>query len=52
MLSVHCPRHDSEVLLGNNRIRGIDRSDGRLIVRWECYCGHRGAHHCRVTNPL
>ena len=25
--------------------RSIDRSGGRLTVRWECYCGHQGAHH-------
>ncbi|HEV7762509.1 MAG TPA: hypothetical protein VGO78_26050 [Acidimicrobiales bacterium] len=52
MFSVHCPRHNSEVLLGNSRLRGIDQSDGRMTVRWECYCGHRGSHHRRTTNPL
>ena len=51
MFSVHCPRHGSEVLLGNNRIRGIERSGDRLTVRWECYCGHRGAHHRHVADP-
>jgi hypothetical protein len=52
MLSVHCPRHNSEVLLSNSRVRGIDQSDGGMTVRWECYCGHRGTHHRRITNPL
>jgi hypothetical protein len=48
MLSVDCPRHGTEVLLANNRIRGIDRSGDTLTVRWECYCGHVGATHRRV----
>jgi hypothetical protein len=48
MLSVDCPHHGTEVLLANNRIRGIDRSGDTLIVRWECYCGHAGATHRRV----
>jgi len=52
MLSVHCPRHDSEVLLGHDRIRGIDLSDGRMTVRWECYCGYHGAHHRRIATPV
>ena len=47
MFSVHCPRHGTEVLLGPNRIRGIEPVDGRLTVRWECYCGHHGAHDAR-----
>jgi hypothetical protein len=52
MLSVQCPRHNSEVLLSNSRIRGIEQSGNGMTVRWECYCGHRGSHHRRTTNPL
>jgi len=44
MFSVHCPRHGSEVLLNERHILGIDSSDDNLTVRWECWCGHRGAH--------
>jgi hypothetical protein len=44
MFTVQCPRHGSEVLLSDNRIRGLDDGDGHLTVRWECWCGYRGAH--------
>ncbi len=52
MLSVHCPIHNSEVLLSNSRILGIDHLDGNVTVRWVCWCGHRGSHHRRITSPL
>jgi hypothetical protein len=45
MLSVHCPRHGSEVLLSESRIRAIDTTRDGLTVRWECWCGHVGSHH-------
>lgn len=44
MFSVYCPRHGSDVLLTSRRIVGIDRTDDRLTVRWECWCGQRGSH--------
>jgi hypothetical protein len=44
MFSVHCPRHGSEVLLSESRIRAIDMTGDGLTVRWECWCGHVGAH--------
>jgi hypothetical protein len=43
MFSIHCPVHGSEVLLSERRIRGIDRTEAGLRVRYECWCGHRGA---------
>jgi hypothetical protein len=44
MFSVHCPRHGSEVLLSDSRIRGLDSGDGHLTMSWECWCGYRGTH--------
>lgn len=45
MFSVHCPRHGSEVLLGESRIIDIDNSGDRMRVSWVCWCGHVGSHH-------
>jgi hypothetical protein len=42
MFSVHCPRHGQEVLLGHRQILAIDGSGDDLVVRWVCWCGHRG----------
>jgi hypothetical protein len=42
MLSVHCPRHHADVLIGHRQILGIDGSGADLTVRWECWCGYRG----------
>lgn len=44
MLSVHCPRHGSQVLLSERHILAIEPSGDALRVRWECWCGHRGSH--------
>jgi hypothetical protein len=44
MMSVHCPRHGTEVLIGHRQILGIDgHGHGHdLSVRWQCWCGHQG----------
>jgi len=44
MMSIHCPRHGREVLVGHRQILGIEGQGADLTVRWECVCGHRGAH--------
>ena len=44
MISVHCPRHGSEVLLTERHITGLERSADGLTVRWVCWCGHHGTH--------
>jgi hypothetical protein len=45
MFSVHCPRHGGEVLLSERHIVGLGPStDGRMTVRWVCWCGYRGSH--------
>jgi hypothetical protein len=51
MFSVQCPRHGSEVLLSESQIVGLDRStDGRMTVRWVCWCGYRGSHRTGRSN--
>ncbi len=44
MFSVHCPRHGTEVLLTEDDIRSLERTDAGILVRWRCSCGHAGAH--------
>jgi hypothetical protein len=44
MMSVYCPRHGSEVLLGHRQILGVDGHGHDLTVRWVCWCGHAGSH--------
>jgi hypothetical protein len=42
MMSVHCPRHGHEVLIGHRQILGIEGHGHDLTVRWVCWCGERG----------
>lgn len=42
MFSVHCPRHDSDVLLGERHIESLRNTATGIEVRWTCSCGHRG----------
>ena len=42
MISVHCPRHGQEVLLGHRQILGIEGRDHDVTVRWACWCGQQG----------
>src|SRR5262245_12608587 len=52
MSTVHCPRHGSEVLLNERRIVAIEPDDGRLTVRWVCWCGYQGSHRTgRARRP-
>jgi hypothetical protein len=44
MFTVHCPRHGSEVLLNERRITALEPDEGRLKVRWVCWCGYQGSH--------
>jgi len=41
MFAVHCPRHGSEVLLDQRRIRGLTNLEGAIVVELECYDGER-----------
>jgi hypothetical protein len=45
MISVYCPRHRSDVLLGHRQILGIEGEGSGLSVRFVCWCGHEGTHH-------
>jgi hypothetical protein len=54
MISVHCPRHGQEVLLGHRQILGIEGHGQDVTVRWACWCGHEGTSrtgHRRATAP-
>lgn len=53
MMSVYCPRHGHEVLLGHRQILGIEGHSHDLAVRWVCWCGHEGTHlpHARAHAP-
>jgi hypothetical protein len=44
MMSIHCPRHGGEVLVGPRQILGIEGRGRDLTVRWACVCGHHGTH--------
>jgi hypothetical protein len=44
MMSVYCPRHGHEVLLGHRQILGIEGRGAEMTVRWVCWCGHEGSH--------
>jgi hypothetical protein len=44
MMSIHCPRHGREVLVGPSQILGIEGRGRDLTVRWACVCGHHGTH--------
>jgi hypothetical protein len=45
MISVYCPRHRSNVLLGHRQILGIEGEGSGLRVRFVCWCGQEGTHH-------
>jgi hypothetical protein len=49
MLSVHCPRHASRVLLPEGHIRNIQSTDAGIVVDWSCWCGHLGS--TRIGRP-
>ena len=43
MFSVHCPTHESEVLLSERRIRALRPTTAGLEIDYECWCGTRGS---------
>ena len=49
MMSIHCPRHGREVLVGHRQILGIDGRGADMTVRWVCVCGHQGTHRPQRT---
>jgi hypothetical protein len=54
MMSIHCPRHGHEVLIGHRQILGIEGHGHDMTVRWVCWCGHRGSHrpHARPAPTM
>ena len=55
MMSIHCPRHGRDVLVGHGQILGIEGRGRDLTVRWVCACGHQGTHRpqqsARLSQP-
>lgn len=51
MLVVHCPRHDSRVMLPLEAVEAVTRDSAGLRVSFSCTCGHRGEWHARRTPP-
>jgi hypothetical protein len=51
MISVYCPRHRSDVLLGHRQILAIEGEGSGLSVRFVCWCGHEGTHNPRSPSP-
>ena len=56
MMSIHCPRHGREVLVGPGQILGIEGHGHDLTVRWVCWCGEHGtsrphAGHAEPAEP-
>ena len=41
MFAAYCPRHGSEVLLTERRIRRLTNTDQGIVVELECYDGER-----------
>lgn len=41
MLTIYCPTHNSEVLVGPRRIRHLVNTPHGIELVVECYCGHR-----------
>jgi len=41
MIAVYCPRHGSEVLMSERRIRSLRNAPTALELDVECYCGER-----------
>ena len=51
MMSIHCPRHGHEVLIGHRQILGVEGQGHDMTVRWVCWCGHRGSHRPHAGRP-
>ena len=51
MISVYCPRHGREVLLGHRQVLGIDGRGRDMTVRYVCWCGHEGTHRPHGPAP-
>jgi hypothetical protein len=41
MLSAHCSRHGTTVLVPTSRIEAVESLHGSHAVRWRCSCGTR-----------
>ena len=39
MLSINCPTHGTNVLVGTRRIRSLVNTDHGIVLHVQCYCG-------------
>lgn len=42
MFTVHCPDHDTMVLLGTRSIEDLHVTTNGIHLMYRCSCGHRG----------
>jgi len=54
MLSINCPEHGTEVLVGTRRIRSLVNTEHGIALHVQCYCGTHvviGAGRHYVSQP-
>ena len=39
MLSINCPAHGANVLVGTRRIRSLTNTEHGIVLHVQCYCG-------------
>ena len=42
MFQIHCPRHQSRVLLGSRAVEALVNTPDGVVVHWRCHCGATG----------
>jgi hypothetical protein len=42
MFDIHCPRHQSAVLLGPRAVEALENTDDGVVMHWRCRCGETG----------
>jgi hypothetical protein len=42
MFDVHCPRHQTRVLLGSRSVDALEHTPDGIVVHWHCHCGATG----------
>jgi hypothetical protein len=51
MFTVHCPRHQSQVLLGPRAIEALVETTDGIALHWRCRCGARGTELTGRQSP-
>ena len=42
MFTIHCPRHEAEVILFAGNIVGLRNTLAGIELAWRCHCGETG----------